>query len=182
MMEWRVVPGYPKYQISNTGLLRRNGKFIGTKCERDGYIKCTLVNGSSKWSTSIHRVVAIAFIPNEENKPCVNHRNCKRDDNRVENLEWCTYVENNNYGDIQKRHSLSIIGHLKLGAAGRPMKPVLQIKDGNYVGYYESCQDASRRTGVNDRHITECCLLKRKSAGGFSWRRDLDYTLFNSLL
>lgn len=73
------------------------------------------------------------------------------------------------------------MGHPKLGAAGRPMKPVLQIKNNTYIGFYESCQDASRKTGVNYRHISECCLLKRRSAGGFIWRRDLDYLLYFSL-
>lgn len=55
-------------------------------------------------------------------------------------------------------------------------------KNGEYIGYFESCQDASRKTGVNDRHITECCLFKRKSARGFIWRRDIDYSLYSTVI
>lgn len=181
MIEWRKIPGFPNYEVSNTGFVRNGHKIIGTQCRRDGYIKCSLTYKRFRLSTSVHRLVAMVFIPNLENKPCVNHKNCNRADNRVENLEWCTYKENNNYGDIQVRHSRSIMGHPKLGAAGRPMKPVLRIKNNTYIGFYESCQDASRKTGVNYRHISECCLLKRRSAGGFIWRRDLDYLLYFSL-
>lgn len=179
---WKVVYGFPDYEVSTFGRLRRGGRLLGSKCKRSEYIKCSLCNGGIVRNTSIHRVVAETFIPNVDMKPCVNHKNCKRSDNRTENLEWCFYSENNNYGDIQLRHSESIKGHPKFGSAGKPMKSVLQIEGTSYVGYFESCQEASRKTGVNDRHINECCLFKRKSAGGYLWRRDLDYSLYSSML
>lgn len=180
--KWKNVPGYPMYEVSNLGRVRKGDKLLGTKDKRDGYIKVTLSDGKRKLNSSVHRVVAMTWISNPLGKPCINHRNCIRDDNRVENLEWCTYKENNNYGDIQKRHSASIMGHPKLGAAGRPMKAVLQLKDNYYIGYFESSQEAERKTGVNYRHISECCQFRRKSAGGFQWVRDLDYLLLISIL
>lgn len=181
--EWKVVPGFPHYEASTLGSIRRDGILIqGSLDKRDGYLKVTLSDCSNRLNTGVHRVVALTWIPNIEHKPCVNHLNCKRNDNRVSNLEWCTYKENNNYGDIQKRHSKSIMGHPKLGSAGRPMKAVLQVLGNSYIGVFESCQEASRKTGVNDRHINECCLFKRKSAGGFVWRRDLDYSLLSGIL
>lgn len=57
----------------------------------------------------VHRLVAKAFIPNPDNLPCVNHKNGIRDDNRAENLEWCTYSENN-VDAIKKRGRVNMLG------------------------------------------------------------------------
>lgn len=181
--EWRSISGFTLYKVSNFGLVKRGSNILGSICRRDGYVKITLSEGSKRISTSVHRLVADAFIPNPENKPCVNHKNCIRNDNRVENLEWCTYSENNNYGDTQERHSKSIMGHPKFLGAGNPCKLVTQLtKVGHFIRSYPSIQEASRVTGVNYRHIGECCNLRRNTAGGYVWRFVFDYSLYASLL
>ena len=100
MIEWRKIPGFPNYEVSNTGFVRNGHKIIGTQCRRDGYIKCSLTYKRFRLSTSVHRLVAMVFIPNLENKPCVNHKNCNRADNRVENLEWCGRRYNLKYSTV----------------------------------------------------------------------------------
>lgn len=93
---WKDVVGYTGlYMVSNHGnvkSLRRNIVLRPTNDE--GYLKIKLQFNRKTKSVRVHRVVAFAFIPNPENKSQINHINGIKDDNRVENLEWCTNIEN----------------------------------------------------------------------------------------
>ena len=99
---WRDIEGFEgKYQVSNMGRVKsltrkvwnytKPGRILKPGMKENGYLHVSLRNGDkSEKHAHVHRLVANAFIPNPNNLPEVNHKNLNKEDNRVENLEWCT--------------------------------------------------------------------------------------------
>ena len=108
--EWKDIPGYDGYyEISNTGRIRicNSGKILKQSDHTSGYKSVRLWNGSNYKNHYVHRLVAEAFIPNPDNKPTVNHKDENKKNNSANNLEWMTYLENNEYGNRKKKFILS---------------------------------------------------------------------------
>lgn len=94
MINFYVIPTHPNYLINKRGVVinqKTNRKLKPCKSSSSGYLT-VYVDGKN---VLLHRLVAETFIPNLENKPCVNHIDGDKLNNNVSNLEWCTYAENN---------------------------------------------------------------------------------------
>lgn len=98
---WKPVKHYEDlYEISNYGRVRSltSGKYLTQHDNGRGYLSVNLWKNDKSKREYVHRLVALAFIPNPEGKPQVNHRDEDKQNNYYENLEWVTCKENNNYG------------------------------------------------------------------------------------
>ena len=95
---WKEIKGYEGlYEVSSEGRVRSliGGNYLSFKSFNNYQRVGLCIHSKQKWFL-VHRLVAQAFIPNPDNKPEVDHINCDRMDNRVENLRWVTSKENSN--------------------------------------------------------------------------------------
>ena len=116
---WKPVDGYEGYyEVSNLGRVRSIDRFVkadkGMRLSKgqllkpfysNGYARVVLSKQQKTKKFSVHRLVAIAFIPNTNNYPQVNHKNEDKNCNEVDNLEWCNGAYNCNYGTRNQRLS-----------------------------------------------------------------------------
>lgn len=192
---WKPVAGYDyNYQISNFGRVKKiiinaSGKIIETflkHCTTSyGYPYVGLIKDKKAKTTYIHRLIAIAFIPNPYNKPEIDHINTNTKDYRLENLRWVTHKENaNNVLTSQHRkentYSKEAVENnlmkRKINNGISAPKTVYQYTlDGIFVNCFFSMEEAERQTGAS--HICEVLDDNTLSAGGFLWTSKFVETL-----
>lgn len=162
------------YFISNLGRVKNqiSGHIYKTNNRKGDYLSVNLILNEQRKSIRIHRLVAKAFIPNPNNLPCVNHIDGNKQNNCVDNLEWCTHREN-------IMHSIKM-GNNNLGGINKYNKNKSFIKYGyiyqydlenNLLNKFYSAKIASETTGVCCRNILQCINKQenRKQAGGYIW-------------
>lgn len=181
--DWKFIDGYSgHFKINKNGHIRsvdrvielKNGGFrklrsrsISTRKNSDGY---TIVNLSLNGAVKVyrlHRLLATAFIPNPKNLPIINHKNGKRSDNRLINLEWSTQKENVLHGFMVLGRKGSSAG--KFGRLHHRSKPVAQINsDGEIIMRYE-CARETEKYGFHQGHVSACCRGVNKTHAGYKW-------------
>ena len=180
---WKDIEGYEGfYQISSLGRIKSfkdnygkyREKILSPTPNKDGYLFITLCKNGERQAKMVHRLVAEAFINNPNNLPQVNHINEIRDDNRVENLEWCTAKYNINYGNRSKKFGEKMkgrkltnehkrkIGEAKKGEKNPRAKKVRCITTGEI---FISINEACIKYNLSHTSISKCCSGKQKYAG-----------------
>lgn len=150
--------GNKKYFVSNYGRIKNSNNYIiKTHDDKDGYKIFNFYINGKKVSKRIHRLVAEAFIPNPNNLSSVNHKNEIKNDNRVENLEWCTVKYNTNYGCAREKQRKNLC------------KPVICIELNRE---FKSAKEAAEFIQRDHTSVCDCCNNKRwrKTTGGYHWK------------
>ncbi len=179
---WKDIAGYEGYyQVRNLGNIKSldrdveyptftrhfYGKVLKPHKKSNGYLELTLRRQKKHSQALVHRLVAIAFIPNPDNLPCVNHKDENKENNCVENLEWCTQEYNNHYGEGHKARCRNA----RNGSIKKLAKPVLQYSlEGELIAEYYSAMEAGRQNNCSQACISNCCNGKQKTAYGYMWK------------
>lgn len=173
-IKWKDIKGYEGlYQVSNLGQVKSldrldaigrklKGCLIKPQLSKKGYLQISLCKYGHQKTSKIHRLVAEAFIPNTENKPQVNHIDENKENNRVDNLEWCTNKENSNWGTKTLR------------VASKNSHGVYAIDKNGIYTHYNSESEASRMLNISVNTINAVVrkINHRKSYKGYVFVSD----------
>lgn len=175
---WKEIDGTDgSYLISDDGKVfsAKTNKILRSQVQNNGYCRIELTIDGIRRKEFIHRLVAEAFIPNPNNYPIINHKDENPKNNHADNLEWCTYEYNVNYGNCPSKR---VANHEYIAGWNHVQsKPVKQFDlDGNFLHEYGSCGMAATLTGLDARSINKCANGKLKQYAGFGWSYTDTYT------
>ncbi|MBB1530668.1 MAG: HNH endonuclease [Prevotella sp.] len=173
--EWRPIADYDGcYSVSNFGNIRSEARHFVDKhgqksiqerilkpCKSSsGYLFVNLSRENKVSHAMIHRLVANAFLENPEGLRCVNHKDEDKCNNRADNLEWCTYKYNANYG---KRNA-------KIGD-GHAVKIMQKDLKGHIIKIWDSAVEACRHNDFTRSGISQCLNQRIQTYKGFKFER-----------
>lgn len=154
----RDIKDYERlYAVTSCGKVfsYRSQRFLKPGKNKDGYLYVNLYKDGKTAIKYIHRLVGETYLPNPENKPCLNHRDENKANNALPNLEWVTYRENNIYGTRIER------------AAKSCSKKVICVETNEI---FNSIKAAAKEKNADSSSITKACKGKLKTVKGYHWR------------
>lgn len=157
---WKEIIEYPNYQVSDNGRIRniKTNKILKPSVNSNGYLRVTLSKNGKAKQFSVHRLVAGAFIPNDSNYPQVNHKDENKQNNNINNLEWCDNRYNTRYSN-----SRAVFGY-----------------DGQSIIEYDAISDAVK-DGFNVGGIWQA-IKKGICHKGYMWQYKMKDGEINPLL
>lgn len=188
---WKEIPGFDGLYFANeNGQIKsadrqrkivsngkqffytRKGKILNPCLNNNGYYCVSISDKNQKERVYVvHRLVAKTFLENPENKPQINHKDGNKLNNSVENLEWVTAKENIDHAFLTGLNKGSKPWLGKTGSSHNRSIPVIRCdKNGNEIERYDSITEAAKHFG-SITHIASCIKGKRKSCGGYVWKR-----------
>lgn len=174
---WGDIPKWEGlYLVSNFGRVKSlkrisiqnkiiNDRILKQGITNKGYLFVYLSVDGYKEGLFIHRLVSLSFIPNIENKPCVNHKNGIKHDNRIVNLEWVTYSENNLHSFRELNKIASSKG--KFGKDAHRAKKILCVTTGKV---FDSRNEAAKEYSICPSNISMVCNKKYSQAKGLNFK------------
>ena len=174
---WKDIEGVEGiYQVSNFGnVLSLNYKNHGysrqlvPKCNNSGRLWVELFKEGKRKPMLIHRLVAMAFIPNPNKFEQINHKDENAKNNRVENLEWCTQKYNIQYY-LDRHPGKPKVNYSSNYKKRMSLKVNQYTREGKLIKTWENSRQVAVEKGWSDWSVSECCRNKRKSAYGFIWQ------------
>lgn len=154
---------FGKYEVSNYGKVRnsKTGRVLAQQTDKYGYPVVCLYESSKRHMVKVHRLVAKAFVPNEGNKPQIDHIDGNKTNNAYTNLRWSTPKENSHNPITRPKHLATIKPPVKKRTA------VICVETNKL---YEGLRVAERDTNIQHSVIASCCRGQRETAGGYHWR------------
>lgn len=179
---WKPIKNYEcLYEVSNLGRVRSldkyvnyrygnrevKGKILKPSLNGWGYPSISLSKNGITKSTRIHKLVAEHFLVKVKNKNCINHIDGNKENNYIDNLEWCNHKENTKHA---MDNGLINFNQLAKSNGEKCSKIIKQYdKEMKFINEYISTQEASKVLNIAEPNISACACGKRKSAGGYIW-------------
>jgi hypothetical protein len=178
---WTTIGEFENYEVSSFGNVRnkKTGRIL-KPANKGGYLSVGLSSLSKKKTVAVHRLVALTFLENPENKAHVNHKDKNRSNNNINNLEWCSPAENNIHKCLtldQKTNQ-----NLKVWRVDINSNDKMQL----YNSIYDAskwCVENGHSPSIHNARGNISCAVRGvyKTASGFKWILDDQITLENEI-